>query len=325
MLLSLAVVSVAIFFVPQFYREIIRLAKEATILINSIDENSIKAFGQDLESFFRRYQLPIEVTDPAIEGNKDLLPLPTRPSYFSLDLMGMYHNVANYIFSWLSSESKNIVTSAQLFAQKFATFLFLLILVLMIAAFLIVDADRIKLFVFNMVPIKDRERFDDFLERLDQRLSGVVRGQLTICAINALLTLIGLLLLKIKFSFILATIAGVFSLVPIFGSIASTIPIVLVALTISPFKALLALLWIIGIHTLEANFLNPKIMGNSARIHPVLIILALLVGEHYYGITGALLAVPIMSIITTVFYSLLNRANQLDEGLAKPVGDDRIT
>ena len=137
-------------------------------------------------------------------------------------------------------------------------------------------------------------------------------------------TLIGLLIFKIKFAFVLATIAGILSIVPIFGSIISTVPIVLVALTISPLSALISLLWIIGIHTLEANFLNPKIMGHSAKIHPVLIILSLIAGERFYGMIGALLAVPIMSIIVTIFSSILGKAKLMDEGIAKPVGNDRI-
>jgi predicted PurR-regulated permease PerM len=210
-------------------------------------------------------------------------------------------------------------------ATKFISFMFKTVLLLMITAFLLIDYNRINNFMYSMVPLKDRNRFRLFLDRLDQRLSGVVRGQLTICIINAILTLFGLLILKVKFAFILATLAGIFSLVPIFGSIASTIPIVLVALTTSLFSGLLALIWIIAIHTLEANLLNPKIMGHSAKIHPVLILLALLAGEHYHGIIGALLAVPIMSILITIFSSILSKAHQMDEGLAKPANDDRIT
>ncbi|MEZ4389824.1 MAG: AI-2E family transporter [Polyangiales bacterium] len=64
---------------------------------------------------------------------------------------------------------------------------------------------------------------------------------------------------------------------------------------------LFVLLWIIGIHQLEANLLNPKIMGDSAKIHPVLIVFSLLAGEHLGGILGALLAVPTMSIVQTTF------------------------
>jgi predicted PurR-regulated permease PerM len=61
------------------------------------------------------------------------------------------------------------------------------------------------------------------------------------------------------------------------------------------------LLWIVGIHFLEANLLNPKIIGTAAKIHPVLVIFALFTGEHSYGLVGALLAVPLLSAIQVVF------------------------
>src|SRR5690606_26759634 len=61
------------------------------------------------------------------------------------------------------------------------------------------------------------------------------------------------------------------------------------------------LLWIIGIHQLEANFLNPKIIGDAAKIHPFLVVFALLVGEHFFGLSGALLAVPVLSIVQSLF------------------------
>src|ERR1700734_4048142 len=65
--------------------------------------------------------------------------------------------------------------------------------------------------------------------------------------------------------------------------------------------ATFVLLWIVGIHQLEANVLNPKIMGDSAKIHPVLVIFALLAGEHFFHVAGALLAVPVMSMAQSVF------------------------
>jgi predicted PurR-regulated permease PerM len=61
------------------------------------------------------------------------------------------------------------------------------------------------------------------------------------------------------------------------------------------------LLWIIGIHQVEANLLNPKIIGVAAKIHPVLVVFALIVGEHFYGLWGALLAVPTLSLTQSVF------------------------
>ena len=106
------------------------------------------------------------------------------------------------------------------------------------------------------------------------------------------------------------------ALVPIFGSILSTLPIVFVALSSGLTTALAALSWIVGIHVLEANLLNPKIMGDAAKIHPVLVVLALVVGEHFAGIVGALLAVPLMSILVTIFKAARTRAMQLDEEIA---------
>jgi predicted PurR-regulated permease PerM len=67
------------------------------------------------------------------------------------------------------------------------------------------------------------------------------------------------------------------------------------------------LAWVVAIHQLEANFLNPKIMGDSARVHPVLVVFALLMGEHVAGLVGALLAVPVLSITQTLFFHLRER------------------
>jgi len=119
------------------------------------------------------------------------------------------------------------------------------------------------------------------------------------------LTYIGLILFRVKYPLLLAGIASVMSLIPIFGSILSSIPIVAIALISSGSfdlkQGVFVLAWIIGIHLVEANFLNPKIMGDAAKIHPVLVVFALIAGEHYYGLVGALFAVPVASIIQTIF------------------------
>jgi predicted PurR-regulated permease PerM len=312
---------VSIFFIPQFYLEVVRLIKDASAFINSIDEHSINRFGQKIEEFFNTYQLPFEI----VSSEADKVPSThSRANWISIDLYKISQTVLNDIILYIKSEARSIISSAQFLFSQLISILFMTLLVIMITGFMLVDIERIKHFLFSMVPVTDRASFDEFLNRLDQRLSGVVRGQLTICIVNAIFTLAGLLILDVKFAFTLATMAGIFSIVPIFGSIVSTIPIVLVALTISPLTALFSLLWIIGIHILEANLLNPKIMGHSAKIHPILILLALVIGENFYGLIGALLAVPIMSIVVTAFSSILAKAGLNGQGVANPVEDDRI-
>jgi predicted PurR-regulated permease PerM len=103
-------------------------------------------------------------------------------------------------------------------------------------------------------------------------------------------------------------IATALSLIPIFGAIFSSVPAVAIGLTQSFGTAAFVLAWIIGIHQLEANFLNPKIMGDAAKIHPVLVVFALIAGEQSYGLVGALFAVPVASIIQTIFVYFRRRS-----------------
>lgn len=178
---------------------------------------------------------------------------------------------------------------------------FTLFLTFMVAAFILVDTERILSFWRSLVPKKYHLRYNDLLKSLDRGLNGVVRGQLMICLINGILTFIGLLMIGVPFAFTLGLVAMVFSLIPIFGTILSSIPIVIMGLTISLGTGLLALAWILLIHFIEGNFLNPNIMGTSAQIHPAIIVFVLVTGEHMAGIAGALLAVPVYSILQTFF------------------------
>jgi len=199
-----------------------------------------------------------------------------------------------------------IAPALQAFATGVASFLTKLILTFMLAAFILIDLHRVNRFIRSLVPSEYRVDFDELLGGMDKGLAGVIRGQLLICLINGVLTYIGLVIFGIKYSFLLALVAGVFSLIPIFGTIASSIPIVLIGLVsgeqgVSLGPAVGILGWIAGIHLLEANVLNPKIIGEAAKIHPVIVVFALLAGEHVYGLVGALLAVPVASMVQTAF------------------------
>jgi predicted PurR-regulated permease PerM len=172
---------------------------------------------------------------------------------------------------------------------------------LMLAAYMMLTRERILRFFVTLVRPAARVDFAYLLGRIDRGLSGVVRGQLIICLVNGALSAIGFAIVGLKYWPVLAIVATVFSLIPIFGSIASAIPAVALGLTQSLGTAVFVLAWIVGIHQLEANFLNPKIMGDAAKIHPVLVIFSLLVGEHFFHTAGALLAVPCMSIAQSFF------------------------
>jgi predicted PurR-regulated permease PerM len=194
----------------------------------------------------------------------------------------------------------------QALVRGVAGFLTSFVITFMLAGFVLVDIDRVTNFIRSLVPHESRGGFDELWKRMDRGLGGVVRGQLLICLVNGALTFVGLVIFDVKYSILLAVMAGAFSLIPIFGTILSSIPVIVIALisnesgpTIGPALGMLA--WIVGIHLLEANVLNPKIIGDSAEIHPVIVVFALIAGEHVFGLVGALLAIPVTSIVQTMF------------------------
>lgn len=202
---------------------------------------------------------------------------------------------------YLKANSLAVLKVGQAIVAAISRGIFNLFMTLMLAGYLILTHERVFAFFREMWPPQARDSFDRFLRRLDRGLSGVVRGQLLICLVNGVLSAIGFWLFDLKYWPILSIVAGVMSLIPIFGSILSSVPAVVIGLSQSPATAFGVLAWIVGIHQLEANFLNPKIIGDSAKIHPVLVVFALLVGEHFFQIAGALFAVPCLSIVQTIF------------------------
>ncbi len=219
----------------------------------------------------------------------------------------------------LTRDASSLLTLGQNLLKGAFQVIFGSFLVLMLAGFMSIDRDRIQQFFRSLVPPTYQGGYGTIVSGTSVGLAGVVRGQVIICLMNGALTFVGLYILGVKLPLLLASVAAIFSLIPIFGSILSTVPIVAMALTDSFTLALLALAWVIGIHLLEANMLNPKIMGDSAKIHPVLVVFSLIAGERTAGLMGALFAVPIASVLLTVFKFLHRRALDADPA-SKAVG-----
>ena len=153
--------------------------------------------------------------------------------------------------------------------------------------------------------------------RIDRSLSGVVRGQVTICLVNGALTFLGLLIFDVKFAFLLAFVATLFSLIPIFGTIISSVPIVLIGLTQSLGT---------GLRHPAVDHRDPRGGGllpqsqdhgqRRARIHPVVVAFALIAGERTFGLWGALFAVPVAAVLVGCFDFVRLKAQSTGPGTA---------
>ena len=298
----------AVSILPAIYREAMRGLVELRDFLAAITPEKVDGWTRAIDAFLERYGIPLDVTPRGLD---------TTGGRFSVDLAAGLASALHDLTVSLRSRVGDLVAFSRLLLSGTIRAIFFVVLLFMLTAFISMDAPRILRFSESLVPTALRADFRRLRAGIDAGLAGVVRGQFTIMLVNGTLTLIGLLVLKVPFAFALGFIATILYVVPIFGTILSSIPIVLLALTGGGLsKGLLALGWILIIHALESYVLNPKIMGDASRIHPVLIVLALVVGERSFGIVGALLAVPVASVLVAVFRFLHRKQGQLDERAA---------
>jgi len=270
-------------------------------------------------SFAIEFQGPLAV-QPTKGGGYMIEPLKEHPEH-GFDVDRMVAELAGKSVLYAQHNALEIVKIGRDVIAGVSRFFFVFGITLMLAAYIMLTRERILGFFTSLARPSSRPSLAQLMARIDRGLAGVVRGQIIICLVNGVLSAIGFAIVGLRYWPVLALIATVLSLIPIFGSIISSIPAVAIGLTQSFGTAAFVLVWIIGIHQLEANLFNPKIMGDQAKIHPVLVVFSLLVGEHFFHTTGALLAVPCMSIAQSLFIHVRQKVQAQDpEMMHEPVG-----
>lgn len=131
--------------------------------------------------------------------------------------------------------------------------------------------------------------------------------QLALSLIIGIVVSVGLWLLGVRYALTLGILAAVFELVPVIGPILSGGVALLIALPESLTLALYVLIFFIIVQQLENNVLIPFIMSKSLRVHPVMVLVALLAGARAAGLVGIVLAVPIAILAQEIFTYLAER------------------
>jgi len=144
------------------------------------------------------------------------------------------------------------------------------------------------------------ERAEAFINQLEKKLGGWVRGQLLLMLFVGILSYVGLLFLGIDYAVPLAFLAGILEIVPNIGPTLSAVPAILVALGSSPILALAVGALYFAIQQIENNFLVPKVMSKAVGLSSLVVIIALLVGLKLAGIAGAILAIPTVLLLEII-------------------------
>lgn len=175
---------------------------------------------------------------------------------------------------------------------------FNVVLVLLLTFFLVIDDKVIEQFIRSLFPARHEQYILEKSKLIKIKTGNWLRGQITLVFAIGILTFIGLSILKVEYAVTLAMIAGIMELIPVIGPMIAAIPAILIAVNTSGWLVLWVLILYIVIQQLENNILVPVIMKKAVGIHPIIIILAMLIGAKFLGILGVILAVPVATILS---------------------------
>lgn len=174
-------------------------------------------------------------------------------------------------------------------------------MILVITFYLTIEEDTFKKFIRNLFPSEKGQQISALVEKMQKRLGLWFRGQMILSLIIFVCVYVGLVLLNVKYALLLAVLAGLLEIVPILGPWISAIVAIFFAWADGFNKALYTAILYFVIQQLENHIIVPKVMGKSTGLNPIVVILVILVGARLAGVIGALLAVPIATMISVYF------------------------
>lgn len=184
-----------------------------------------------------------------------------------------------------------------------AGFVFGLVVVPVWLLYVLKDRERLPDGILGLLPSGWRPDASHAMGLTTSMIGRWIRGQLLLGAVIFVATLVGLLVLSAigfrefaDFAVLLALVAGILELVPIIGPIIAAVPAVLIGASISPGAAIAAVALYTVVQQLENHLLVPKVMGDAVDLHPAVVILSLIVGASLFGLSGAILAAPVVAL-----------------------------
>ena len=205
----------------------------------------------------------------------------------------------------VSKSASKFVSFGGALLSEVANALVDLVLVFVLSVYMLVYGQSIGKLARSWMPPGDGTPADDYPTLTQHAVSRYVGGQLLFSVVMGTSTGLALYLFGVlgifpagrSYALAFAVFYGVMELVPYIGPILGAIPPVLLALFTDPISALWVALLFVGLQQLEGHVVAPQIFSHTLRINPLLVIFALLLGLHLYGIVGALIALPILSVL----------------------------
>nr|WP_313344844.1 AI-2E family transporter [Sedimentibacter sp.] len=196
------------------------------------------------------------------------------------------------------------------FLRNIGTSTFTVITSFIINIYMLVEKEDIlargRRFIYAYFNEKNSKKILTVFSQSNKIFKSFLNGKLLDSAIVGIVCVIAFYLFKVPYAPLMGTIIGFFNIIPFFGPIIGSVPVIIVSFFLDPTKALAALIIIIVIQQLDANILDPKIVGENVGVSPFWIITSVTVAGNLFGIPGMVLGVPAVVLIKTIIEESVN-------------------
>lgn len=245
--------------------------------------SAIKAFQFTLSDYLGGFEMPFNVP-----GN-----LESILTQFGTSVFKYIGNAANALVSTISA-------------------LINIAIGLVLSFYMIVDREKIRESLLRLIPKSWHKFLLNVIRSVDIVVKQFLIGQLGVALVMSALLFAGLAVLKVEHALLLAILGGLFEVIPYFGAFLGAIPAVIIAAIDSPQKAIWTAVLFTAVQQIEGAYISPKILGSYVGLHPIITIMAVIVGGHLFGFAGMILAVPACGIIRSIAGEIVDALEQYD-------------
>lgn len=189
---------------------------------------------------------------------------------------------------------------------------------IVVSIYILIERTQIINFIRKIAKVSLKEStyktFSKYFYSSNEIFFKFLSSQIIDAVIVGILTSIAMSILGVKYAVLLGVMIGISNLIPYFGAIVGVgLSIIITIFTGGISKAIWLAIVVIILQQIDANIINPKIVGNSLKISPLLVIFAVTVGGAYFGVLGMFLAVPIFTVIKKYIVDYVDYKNKLKQ------------
>ena len=207
--------------------------------------------------------------------------------------------IQHFVTSYTHNPSKLLGPVAS-FGASVAAGVAAIIVVLLTALYTAIHPEPLVSGFIRLFPIPRRPHVHHILVRLRTTYIAWLRGLSFGMVVLGVLTYIGLEIVGLPFAAFFAVFTAIAMIVPYFGALASSIPPIALALTISTKEALLVAAIYIVAHQLESNVIQPLVVARTVKLHPAMVAIGVVAVDRLFGFIGLLIAVPLIATVTVL-------------------------